>query len=269
MAKRYLSILALLLTTLTSCNKEFAEAIKSTDKDVIIGAAEDFYKKGKYNQASELLRKATPMVLGTPEAKKVLYMAAQNSFKDENYLLSATRFKNFAEGNSQDSLAENALFMAAKSYYLNSPVYNLDQSETNEAITVIQDYINHYPNSENVKDANDYIIELHHKLEKKAFENSKSYYTTGFYKSADVSFQTFIEDFPDSGDKEEAYMYLLRSKHEVALNSVQNKKRARLIDANTAYKRVSKLYPSSEYSKEREKLNTEILEELEELENKK
>ena len=263
MAKKYLYILALSLITLTSCNKEFERAMKSTDKDVIISAAESFYEKGKYRQASELLRKATPMVLGTPDAKKVLYMAAQNSFQDKNYLLSATRFKNFAEGNRRDSLAEDALFMAAKSYYLNSPVYNLDQSETNEAITVIQDYVNRYPNSENVSDANKYIIELRQKLEKKAYENARSYYKTGFYKSADVSFQAFIEDYPDSDYREEAYIYLLRSRHEVALNSVPDKKRARLIEASTAYKRLSKLYPSSEFLKEGDKLNKEILKELE------
>lgn len=263
MAKKYLTILALSLITLSSCNKEFEKAMKSTDKDLIIKTAENFHAKGKYRQASELLRKATPMVLGTPDAKKVLYMAAQNSFEDKNYLLSATRFKNYAEGNRRDSLAENALFMAAKSYYLNSPAYNLDQSDTNEAITVIQDYVNRYPNAENVHEANSYIIELRQKLEKKAYENAKSYYKTGFYKSADVSFQAFIEDYPDSKYREDAYIYLLRSRHEVALNSVHDKKRARLIEANTAYKRLSKLYPESEYLKEAAKLNEDILKELE------
>ncbi len=250
------------MLTLSSCNKAFEKAMKSTDKDFIIKTAEDFHAQGKYRQASELLRRATPMVLGTPDAKKVLYLAAQNSFDDKNYLLSATRFKNYAEGYRRDSLSENALFMAAQSYYLNSPAYNLDQSDTNEAITVIQDYVNRYPNAEHVNEANTYIKELRQKLEKKAYENAKSYYKTGFYQSADVSFQAFIEDYPDSKYREEAYIYLLRSRHEVALNSVPDKKRARLIEANTAYKRLNKLYPESEYLKEAEKLNKEILEEL-------
>ncbi len=263
MAKKYFILSVLIFIALSSCNKEFEKAMKSTDKELIITTAEDFHERGKYRQASELLRRATPMVLGTPDAKKVLYLAAQNSFQDKNYLLSATRFKNYAEGNRRDSLAEKALFMAAKSYYLNSPAYNLDQSDTNEAISVIQDYVNRYPNSENVSEANSYIIELRQKLEKKAYENAKTYYRTGFYKSADVSFQAFIEDYPDSKYREDAYIYLLRSRHEVALNSVSDKKRARLIEANTAYKRLNKLYPESGYLKEATKLNKEILKELE------
>ncbi|MFV0530739.1 MAG: outer membrane protein assembly factor BamD [Flavobacteriales bacterium] len=263
MAKKYLIISGLFLMTFSSCSKEFEKAMKSTDKDLIINTAENFYAKGKYRQASELLRRVTPMVLGTPDAKKVLYMAAQNSFQDENYLLSATRFKNYAEGNRRDSLAEKALFMAAKSYYLNSPAYDLDQSDTNEAISIIQDYVNRYPDSGHVSEANSYIIELRQKLEKKAYENAKTYYKTGFYRAADISFQTFIEDYPDSKYREDAYIYLLRSRHEVALNSVSDKKRARLIEANTAYKRLSKLYPESEYLKEATKLNEEILKELE------
>ncbi len=263
MVKKYFIISVLISIALSSCNKEFEKAMKSTDKDLIVATAENFHKRGKYRQASELLRRATPMVLGTPDAKKVLYLAAQNSFQEKNYLLSATRFKNYAEGNRRDSLAEKALFMAAKSYYLNSPAYNLDQSDTNEAISVIQDYVNRYPNSKNVSEANSYIIELRQKLEKKAYENSKTYYRTGFYKSADVSFQAFIEDYPDSKYREDAYIYLLRSRHEVALNSVSDKKRARLIEANTAYKRLNKLYPESEYLKEATKLNKEILKELE------
>ncbi|MFV0237448.1 MAG: outer membrane protein assembly factor BamD [Flavobacteriales bacterium] len=263
MANKYLTLFVFLFLTLSSCNKTFEKAMRSNDKELIIKAAESFHERGKYRQASELLRRATPMVLGTPDAKRVLYLAAQNSFEDKNYLLSAVRFKNYAEGNRRDSLAENALFMAAKSYYLNSPAYNLDQSDTNEAVSVIQDYVNRYPNAKNVSTANSYIIELRQKLEKKAYENAKSYYKTGFYKSADVSFQAFIEDYPDSKYREDAYVYLLKSRHEVALKSVLDKKRARLIEANTAYKRLNKLYPESRYLKEATKLNEEILKELE------
>lgn len=252
-----LSLLALL-----GCNKAFEQAMKGTDTEKIIKLAEMYHSQGKYRQTSELLRHVTPMVLGTKLSQKVLYMAAQNSFDDKNYLLSATRFKNFAQNNPSDSLAERAWFMAAKSYYLNSPPYNLDQADTDEAIKLIQDYINRYPNAEHVAEANTYIVELRNKLDRKGYENALSYYKTGRYKSAIVALQSFIEDYSYSKYRQEAYINLLRARHEVAVNSIPEKKRSRLLEANTVYKRLSQLYPQSKYLEEAKKLNSDILKEL-------
>ena len=58
------------------------------------------------------------------------------------------------------------------------------QDETKEAIEKLQNFINFYPNSEKLAEANDLIQELNTKLEFKAFEIAKQYNTIRDYTSA-------------------------------------------------------------------------------------
>ena len=55
--------------------------------------------------------------------------------------------------------ADEAAF-EAYSYYKTSPDYSLDQEETVTAIEKLQDFINNYPNSEKMSEANDLVQEL-------------------------------------------------------------------------------------------------------------
>ena len=60
----------------------------------------------------------------------------------------------------------------------NTDAPSLDQKETLTAIDKLQEFINSYPNSEKMSDANDLVQELRIKLELKAFEiaNLNSYF---------------------------------------------------------------------------------------------
>ena len=177
--------------------------------------------------------------------------------------LAARQFKNYYLGFGNTEKAEEALFMSAFSYYQGSPKYNLDQTNTFEAIRELQGFIDAYPTSSKVKEANAYINELQEKLERKAFEIAKAYHKTLKYKAAAVSFANFLDDFPDSDLREEANMYLLRSRAELAINSVFDKKELRLKDANTTYRLFLNTYPNSEFKKEadewHEKMNKELI----------
>ena len=48
-----------------------------------------------------------------------------------------------------------------------SPKYSLDQANTNEALDKLQIFIDNYPNSEYLPQANAYVQELQTKLSKK------------------------------------------------------------------------------------------------------
>lgn len=67
-----------------------------------------------------------------------------------------------------------------------------------------------------------------------------------------MNFGNFIDDFPDSKYREEAYIYLLRSKAELAIQSVLSKEN-RLKEARTAYRLLKRNYPNSQYLDEAEK----------------
>lgn len=246
---------------LVSCNKTYESGMKSKEPEFVLNAADELFKQGKWAYAIELYKKAAPSYAGKEESEKITLNSAYANFNDKNYPLAARQFKNFYLSFNKSEKAEEALFMSAFSYYKGSPEYNLDQTNTYEALKELQGFVDTYPSSDKVKTVNEYITELQRKLEKKAFEIAKSYYITLKYKAATVSFANFLDDFPDSYLREDAYLYLLRSRAELAIQSVYNKKENRLKDAITAYKLFIKAYPDSKFKSEAdnwlEKLNEE------------
>ena len=54
--------------------------------------------------------------------------------------------------------------MEAKSYFMLSPIYTLDQDDTNTGIDKLQVFINRFPNSEFVSEALELIEELQNKI---------------------------------------------------------------------------------------------------------
>lgn len=250
-----LTLIVLVGLALSSCNKEYNKAMKSTDKDEIFNIATQLYKQGKYTEAIELYDRISTSFVGTDEASDIAYNTADSHFKDENFKLAGHLFKNFSGSYPMDKRAEEALYLSAFSYYKDSPKYNLDQTSTFTAIDELQGFINTYPNSEHVNDANKYITELRQKLELKAFEIGKVYYKTMKYKAAGVAFDNMVDEYPDSKFREEAMMYSLRSKAELAINfsRIENKD-LRLQEARTQYRQLIKFYPNSQYKSEAEKL---------------
>ena len=127
--------------------------------------------------------------------------------------------------------------------------YNLDQSNTESAITELQNFLNEYPDSERSKNITQLVDELTYKLEFKAFENAKQYFRMGEFKAAAVTFENVLEDFPATKLRPKIYDIILKSKYELAVNSIYDLKKERLDAAASYAKRVSAELPNSEYSK--------------------
>ena len=97
--------------------------------------------------------------------------------------------------------------MEGKSYFMLSPVFSLDQADTNTAIEKLQIFVNRYPNSEFTSEAIELIEQLQNKIEKKEFEISKQYYTIRDYNSAIKALDNFMADYPGTIFREEALYY--------------------------------------------------------------
>ena len=254
-----LGVLLIMMAVVVSCNKRFEKAMKSTDKDFILQTANEFYEEGKWANAIELYAKVSSAFSGTEHSADIAYKQADANFQDKNYRLAAHQFKTFYITNPTDPRAEEAAYRSAYSFYTDSPDYNLDQTSTYSAIDELQSFINAYPNSSRVEEANGYINELRQKLEKKAFEIAKIYYKTLKYKAAGIAFDNMLDDYPDTKYREEAMMYSLRSKYELAVNfSRFDRKELRLQEALTQYRLFTKAFPSSKFSDEANKINQKV-----------
>ena len=140
-------IYAFLFVALFSSCSEYQRAIKSEDTEVKLAAATHKYEAGKYEKAIRLFEQIAPVYRGKPQAENMFYMYSQSYYKTKQYYLAGYQFESFAALYPKSAKTEEAAYLAAKSYSELSPVYSLDQTDTDKAITKAQAFIDTYPNS--------------------------------------------------------------------------------------------------------------------------
>lgn len=258
------------LAILSSCS-EYQKALKSEDIAEKFKIGDSLYSQGKYAKANKLFAQIVPNYRGKPQAEKLMYLYSNSFYKMGDYYVAGYQFERFATSYPKSEKLEEAYFLSAKSYYMLSPVYTKDQKETKEALEKIQNFIDLYPDSEYVAEANKLIKELDFKLEKKAFEIAKQYNRISDYPASVKSFDNFLFDFPGSSLKEEALFYRLDSAYKLAMNSIELKrtltgvvelKKERLEQAKEFYIIFKKSYINSKYIPEVDDMAIAIEEEL-------
>ena len=258
--KKFVSIFLILLG-LSSCS-EYQEALKSEDIAVKFKLGEELYNEGKYDKANKLFAQIVPSYRGKPQAEKLMYLYCQTFYNTKDYYIAAYQMERFASSYPKSEKVDEMSFLAAKSNYMLSPVYTKDQTETKKAIEKLQEFINAFPNSEYVVEANKLVKELDFKLEMKAFSTAKQYNQISDYEASIKSFDNFIFDFPGSSLREDAYFYKLDSSFKIAINSVERKKRARLNAAKFNADKFRNDYPNSKYIENVNAMYIEIEEQL-------
>jgi len=222
----------------------------------------EYYKNEKYNKASILLEEILPIIRGTEEAELGNFYFAYSYFYQRQFILSAHHFQEFGRTFGRSEYAMEAQYMHAYSLFLQSPEYNLDQTTTYESVDALQAYIEKYPASEKVEEADSLIGDLQIKLETKAYFNAKLFYKIKRFKAALVIFDNFHKDFPDSKYNEEVNFMGIGTTYEYARVSIPTKQEERFRNAVTLYEEFIDKYPKSEFLKEAEEFFIKSREEL-------
>lgn len=246
---------------LVSCSP-YQKALKSEDLSFKYEVATQKYEAGKYEKAIRLFEQLSGPNRGKANAEKLFYMFAQSYYKTEQYYLAAYQFESFAATYPKSEHREEAAYLGAKCYSFLSPVYSLDQVDTEKALDKLQNYINTYPNSPHLEEANKITNELRDKLEKKAFEIAKQYNRISDYKSAISALDNFMIDFPGTKYKEDALFYKYDSSYKLALNSIPSKVEERLNLAKSAYSVLVRFKEDTKYKKEADEMLVQIDKEL-------
>lgn len=231
--KKYLFIIALVVLV-SSCS-QYQKALNSEDVALKFDQATKKYDEKKYSKAIRLFEQIAPAYKGKPQAEKLFYMFSHSYYNTKQYYLAAYQFESFASSYPKSEKREEAAFLSAKCFSKLSPVSSLDQVDTNKALDKLQDFIDLYPNSQYLPEANAVVTELKNKLEKKAFDIAKQYNTISDYKAAISAFENFLSDFPGTPLKEDALFYKFDSAYNLAINSVPQKMKERLENAKVAY----------------------------------
>ena len=269
---RKIKILALVFSftvLLNSCG-EFHRTIGKGTMEERYRLAVKMYEAKKFSKALRLFEIVTPHYRGKPQMERIQFMVAQSNFNEKNYTLSGYYFDRFTKNYPKSSKKEEAAFLSAYSYKLAAPIFSLDQTDTNKALLSFQLFINDYPNSSRLEEANKHYRELRYKLEKKMFEIGKTYYRTAVtdfrnYKACITVFDNLISDYLGTQFKEEALFLRFRAYHDLVLISTERRKEERIKDAISAYEKLKRNYPKSKFLSDSDKMLEVIQEEQKQL----
>jgi outer membrane protein assembly factor BamD len=261
-------IIVLFLVTITflSCSEYQKVLNKGTVADQY-KMATSMYEAKKYGRSITLFEKVTPSYRGKPQMERVQFMISDAYYQTKQYSLASYYFERFTKNYPRSTKKEEAAFLSAKSYYLDSAIFSLDQKTTHEALSALQQFIDTYPNSDKIEEANKFVKELQYKLEKKVFEVAKQYYHIEDYIASIKSFDNLISDYLGTSFREEAIFYKLKASYELGINSVAYKKEERLDAAVKVHDKLKRNYPKSEYTEESDKMLERINKELATIKN--
>ena len=249
----FLSILVLL----SSCasTRKHNKLLKSNDVDAKYEAAMKAYEIGDYMHANQLFENLLLYSRGREMSEKVNLYYAKSLLASKDYYSAGYQFESFVKWFPYSQYAEEALFQAAYCKYLEAPDYTLDQTLTKQSIDAFQEYIEKYPKSERVAEANKLMDNLREKMIEKDYQNAYNYYKTMQYQAACVSFKNFLNDYPDLSEKREnAMYYIVLSGYEFACNSVEDKLKERYESVILDYERYSVVFSNMKDKKKREQL---------------
>lgn len=250
-------LLLIALVALSSCG-DYNSVLKSSDLDYRYEAAKQYFYQGKYDQSSTVLSEVLAATKGTERAEEALFLLGMSAFKGKDYEGAATFFKKYYESYPSGGYVEEARLYAGRALYANTPIPILDQTDTYKAITEFQSFIETYPNSKYRDEASQLVFSLQDKLIEKEYASAKLYYELGEYfgnctnggsnyQACIVTAQNAINDYPYSLRREDFAILILRSKFELAEQSVEEKKVERYHSAIDEYHGFCNEYPESKF----------------------
>ena len=260
-SKRLYILILISVVFLAGCGNH-QKLMKSTDNEAKYAAAMDYYNEKDYYRALQLFQQLLNFYQGTDKAEKMQFYYAYCYYYQKDNVLASYYFKKFATNYPRSSMAEEAMFMNAYCYYLDSPPSSLDQTNTNTAINELQLFINMYPNSPRVEEANQLIDNLRNKLQKKDIDIANLYLKMRMYEAAITSYNNVLKDYPDTDNKEDILYFILKSNYYFAQNSVSSKQKERYESALDAYNELVFQYPDTKYMKDANSMNKSILQKV-------
>ena len=226
------------ITLFSSCSKikrlfknkhshSVGRVLKSKDLEYKYKMAEQFYATKKYYQAQQVFEDIFKDYKGTDKYEDMYYKWVYSLYYQKDYASAENGFKTFTEYFPNSSKAEECEYMRAYCLYKQSPKVDLDQTETTKAIGQMQAFVNTYPTSKRLKDANEIIDRCREKLEIKESKAAQLYYDLGYYQASAISFATVGENYPDSKRSDEYKLNEIRAYFKYAELSTDEKREER------------------------------------------
>lgn len=223
------------------------------------------YEEEDYESAIRYFRAVFNYGRGNEWAPDAQFQLAMAHRERGQYLVAANEFQRFQQLYRTDERVPRAQYERARAYYLRSPSYHLDQSHSEQAISLFQLFIDRYPNHELVSDAEEKIAELREKLAHKKYDAAEMYEQRRMWRAATRTYEGVFDQYPDTRWADNALLGAVRSYVQYADRSVASSQGERYQQAIDHYARLEQLFPDSPLLEQAKPLRNEAQRKLEDV----
>ena len=232
--------LALVAAGCGSGPRTFGSAQEAYDQGV------EAYDRGRHDLAVEYLRASLDFGRTSALAADAQLALARAYAADRQYLLAGTEYTRFVEFYRTDPRVEQANYERIQAYAELSPRYELDQTDTRQALNYIRIYLQQYPDGPNAVAAAELATELREKLARKQYEGGRLYERRELYQAAVIAYRDVLENYPASAYADDALLGAVRAQIAYAAGSVQARQQERYRQALDMYDELTTLFPQSD-----------------------
>lgn len=239
----------LTILTLASCNS-YNRILKSDDYEAKFNEANRLYDSEKYERSVALFEQVYQRSPRSPQGEVSFYRLGKACYEVEDWYLASYYLAAFQSKFPYSPKVEETMFLAANCAVKNSPEVSLDQHETEVALNELQNFVTRFPNSELLDTCNAIMDKLRFKLETKDMMTVRLYSKTENYRAAVVSAEQFLDNYPRSSYREEAWVILMRNSYDLAINSIDSKIEERIEQTSERFNVFLVEFPNSDYLRE-------------------
>ena len=243
-------IFALLVSLLASCTSYYESILRSTDPETKYKAAFEYYNNKKYRRSAEIFENLILLMQGMPQEDTVQFYNAMSNFNMKDFITAESNFDKFTTVFPRSPFYEKARFLRLQCLYESTYRYELDQTPTRKAMSVITEFMYDYPSSEYFVECEEMMADLMERLDRKSYESAKLYYRTEDYKAAHYALKNVLRDNADNIYRKDVLYFTALASYKYAINSVREKQKERYLVFIDDYYNYIGEYPDAENRKE-------------------
>lgn len=257
-----------LALTLASCGGR--KNLAFLDSRQLYDEGKELYDRGKYIKAIEYFQTIVYNFPGVSLVDTAQHFLAMSYFNNKDYALARVEFNRLAINYPSSKYFQHALFMKSVAAFESTPGhYGLDQSDLEDAISELEDFVIDFPESIHLAEAKHYLEQAKGRLAHKYYESGIVYMHLRAYEAAAIYFQKVIDNYTSSEYAADAMfkMALARFKQKkydeayekfsnlpVAFPSSELVPEAQQFEQEAAFRDARKAYDAAEWVAAKEKL---------------
>ncbi len=156
------------------------------------------FEKGKYARAQEQFDYIVMNSPGSYIAIDAQYYLAESLFNTKNFFEASDEYTKYIRWSDDHSKIEESRYRICECALLSTGKYQNDQTETREALTLLQEFIDIYPASQYREVAEESVNAIRNKLAQKEFEAGRLYLKLEEFSSAIIYFNSVLEEYYDT-----------------------------------------------------------------------